>query len=84
VYTRFEARMDYARKMIQDFKVDGVVFVRLTMCELWGFEQYTASHDSQGWGVPVLFMDRDYAQTSIGQLRTRVQAFLETLEARHG
>jgi benzoyl-CoA reductase subunit C len=84
VYTRFGARMDYARKMIQDFKVDGVVFVRLTMCELWGFEQYTASHDSQGWGVPVLFMDRDYAQTSIGQLRTRVQAFLETLEARHG
>ena len=84
VYTRFGARMDYARKMIQDFKVDGVVFVRLTMCELWGFEQYTASHDSQGWGVPVLFMDRDYAQTSIGQLRTRVQAFLETLEAKHG
>lgn len=84
VYTRFGARMDYARKMIRDFKVDGVVFVRLTMCELWGFEQYTASHDSQGWGVPVLFMDRDYAQTSIGQLRTRVQAFLETLEARHG
>ena len=84
MYTRFDERVDYARQMIQDFKVDGVVFVRLTMCELWGFEQYTASHDSQGWGVPVLFMDRDYAQTSTGQLRTRVQAFLETLEAKHG
>jgi benzoyl-CoA reductase subunit C len=84
MYTRFDERVDYARQMIQDFKVDGVVFVRLTFCELWGYEEYTISHDSRGWGVPALFLDRDYAQTSIGQLRTRVQAFLETLEARHG
>lgn len=84
MYTRYGERVEYVRNMIRDFKVDGVIFVRLTFCELWGFEQYSLENDFKQLNIPLLCMDREYAQIGVGQLRTRIQAFLETLEAKHG
>jgi benzoyl-CoA reductase subunit C len=84
MYTRYGERVEYIRNMIKDFKVDGVIFVRLTFCELWGFEQYSLENDFKQLNIPLLCMDREYSQIGVGQLRTRVQAFLETLEAKHG
>jgi benzoyl-CoA reductase subunit C len=84
MYTRYGERVEYIRNMIRDFKVDGVVFVRLTFCELWGFEQYSLENDFKQLNIPLLCMDREYSQIGVGQLRTRIQAFLETLEAKHG
>jgi benzoyl-CoA reductase subunit C len=84
MYTLYDRRVQYIKDMIRDFKVDGVVFVRLTFCELWGFEQYSMENDFKQLGIPLLCMDREYSQIGIGQVRTRVQAFLEALEAKHG
>jgi benzoyl-CoA reductase/2-hydroxyglutaryl-CoA dehydratase subunit BcrC/BadD/HgdB len=70
--------------MVRDFNVDGVVFVRLTFCELWGFEQYSLEHDLRRLGIPLLCLDREYSDSNAGQVRTRVQAFLEELGERHG
>jgi benzoyl-CoA reductase/2-hydroxyglutaryl-CoA dehydratase subunit BcrC/BadD/HgdB len=70
--------------MIKDFNVNGVIFVRLTFCELWGFEQYSLANEFKEWNIPLLCMDREYTLSGVGQLRTRVQAFLETLEGKHG
>jgi benzoyl-CoA reductase subunit C len=84
MYTRYGERVEYIRNMIRDFKVDGVVFIRLTFCELWGFEQYSLENDFKQLNIPLLCMDREYSQIGVGQLRTRIQAFLETLEAKHG
>ena len=84
MYTRYGERVEYIKNMIRDFKVDGVIFVRLTFCELWGFEQYSLENDFKQLNIPLLCMDREYSQIGVGQLRTRVQAFLETLEAKHG
>ena len=84
MYTRYGERVEYIKNMIKDFKVDGVIFVRLTFCELWGFEQYSLENDFKHLNIPLLCMDREYSQIGVGQLRTRVQAFLETLEAKHG
>ena len=33
-------------------------------------------------GIPFMPLDREYILSGEGQLRTRIQAFLETLEAR--
>jgi benzoyl-CoA reductase/2-hydroxyglutaryl-CoA dehydratase subunit BcrC/BadD/HgdB len=38
--------------------------------------------DFKEWDVPLLSMDREYKLNATGQLRTRVQAFLETVESR--
>jgi benzoyl-CoA reductase/2-hydroxyglutaryl-CoA dehydratase subunit BcrC/BadD/HgdB len=84
MYTRYEQRVEYIKKMIKDFNVDGVVYVRLTFCELWGFEQYSLVNDFKQSNIPLLCMDREYTLTGVGQLRTRIQAFLETLGDKHG
>jgi benzoyl-CoA reductase subunit C len=84
MYTRYEKRVDYIRNMIKDFKVDGVIFERLTFCETWGFEQYSLVNDFKEWKIPLLCVDREYTLSGVGQLKTRVQAFLETLGDSHG
>ncbi len=65
--------------MIKEFRVDGVIFQRLAFCETWGFEQYSLTNDFREWNIPLLCMDREYVIGGVGQLKTRVQAFLETL-----
>ncbi len=74
-----EKRTDYIRKMIGEFRVDGIIFQRLTFCDVWGFEQFPLTNDFKEWKTPYLMMDREYKLSAVGQLRTRVQAFLETL-----
>jgi benzoyl-CoA reductase/2-hydroxyglutaryl-CoA dehydratase subunit BcrC/BadD/HgdB len=65
--------------MIRDFNVDGVILERLAFCDHWGFEQFTIENDLKEDGTPCLIMDREYILSGVGQLRTRVQAFLETM-----
>jgi len=65
--------------MVRDFKVDGVILERLAFCDHWGFEQSTIENDLRESNIPFLILDREYILSGVGQLRTRVQAFLETL-----
>ncbi len=53
----------------------------MKFCDFWGFERALVSHimsTEVGW--PVLSIDRPYNARSSGQLRTRFQAFVESLE----
>jgi bzd-type benzoyl-CoA reductase N subunit len=74
-----ERRAEFVREMIREFKVDGVIGERLTFCDQWGFAQYSIENDFREDGIPYLPLDREYILSGVGQLRTRVQAFLETL-----
>jgi benzoyl-CoA reductase/2-hydroxyglutaryl-CoA dehydratase subunit BcrC/BadD/HgdB len=82
MFTEYDRRAAYVRELIDEFRVDGVIFQRLTFCELWGYEQFIMEDDFKEWDVPLLSMDREYKLNATGQLRTRVQAFLETVEGR--
>ena len=52
---------------------------RLAFCDQWGFAQYSIEKDFREDGIPYLSLEREYVLSGVGQLRTRVQAFLETL-----
>ncbi len=79
VFTEYDSRAEYIRNMIRDFKLDGAIFERLMFCDTWGFEQFSLTNDFKEWGIPLLCMDREYVLSGVGQLRTRVQAFLEMM-----
>jgi benzoyl-CoA reductase subunit C len=79
VYGQYEKRAGFVREMIREFRVDGVILERLSFCDLWGFEKFTIENDFREWGIPLLSLDREYRLSGVGQLRTRVQAFLETI-----
>jgi benzoyl-CoA reductase subunit C len=79
MYTTYPQRLEYLKEMIRDFRVDGTIFQRLSFCETWGYEQYSLVNDFKEWNMPLLCMDREYLLGGVGQLKTRVQAFLETV-----
>jgi bzd-type benzoyl-CoA reductase N subunit len=72
-------RLEFTREMLDTFKVDGVVFQRLKFCHLWGGEGYLLRRALRESGVPILSLEREYVLSGLGQLRTRVQAFLESM-----
>ncbi len=72
-------RAQYLQDMIKDFKIDGVIGERLLFCDSWVVEHYMNDQDLKEAGVPFLKLDREYILSGKGQLRTRVQAFLEML-----
>ena len=73
-------RTDYIRQMMEDFAVDGIVGVRLKFCELWGFEHHLLQNAFKEAAIPFLSLETEYKLGAVGQLRTRVQAFLEVIE----
>ena len=72
-------RRQFLQDMIKDFKVDGVIGERLLFCDPWVVEHYMNDQDLKEAGIPFLKLDREYILSGKGQLRTRVQAFLEML-----
>ena len=67
--------------LVQEYHAQGVMYEQLKFCEFWGYERalgsYVITHD---YGIPSVAIDRQNATGSSGQLRTRVQAFIESLE----
>ncbi len=74
-------RRETADRLAREFKAEGIIYEQMKYCDYWGFERALVSHimhDEYGW--PVLSIDRLYNNGNSGQLRTRVQAFVESLE----
>jgi benzoyl-CoA reductase/2-hydroxyglutaryl-CoA dehydratase subunit BcrC/BadD/HgdB len=70
-----------ADRLAREYKADGIIFEQIKFCDYWGFERALASHIQENeYGHPVLSIDRPYMARNSGQLRTRVQAFVESLE----
>ena len=75
-------RIGYTKELAKEFRVDGIIGERLLFCDQWVVENYMTGLDLEEEGIPFMPLDREYVLSGEGQLRTRVQAFLETLEAR--
>jgi len=72
-------RLERIKKMIKDYRVDGIVYEMIKFCDLYG-EDYPIFRDAlRELDVPILTLNREYTFTGIGQTKTRVQAFFETL-----
>jgi benzoyl-CoA reductase subunit C len=74
-----EERFGHLAAMIKDFKVDGVILYIYKYCDPFGFEVPQIKSYIESKGIPVLYVEDEYSMSTIGRLRTRVQAFLELL-----
>ena len=78
---KVQQRRDTADRLAREYGADGIIYEQMKFCDFWGFERALVSHimsTEKGW--PVLSIDRPYNARSSGQLRTRFQAFVESLE----
>ena len=74
-------RRETSDRLAKEFGAEGIIYEQMKYCDYLGFERALVSHimhDEYGW--PVLSIDRLYNNGNSGQLRTRVQAFVESLE----
>ncbi len=74
-------RREYVDYLAKEYKADGLIYQQIKFCDYWGYERAAAFHImDEEYGYPVLSVDRPYAVRSSGQLRTRIQAFVERVE----
>jgi len=81
-FTPNEDRKRKISHMVKDFKADGVVYQAFSGCHLYEMEQKGISDTLSELGVPMLFIETDYSQEDIGQLSTRVEAFIESIKTK--
>lgn len=78
---KIQQRRATADRLAREYKAEGIIFEQIKFCDFWAFERALASHIQETeYGHPVLSIDRPYNARSSGQLRTRMQAFVESLE----
>ena len=74
-------RRNLVDRLAKEYKADGIIYEQMKYCDYWGFERALVSHImNEEYGWPVLSIDRMYVTGVSGQLRTRCQAFVESLE----
>ena len=70
VYTRIH-------QFLNKTKADGIICKSLTFCDLWFTEKKRLQEFFAG--VPLLILDTGYGDGTLGQIRTRVETFVEMI-----
>ena len=75
-------RKKYVSELAHEYHADGIIYEQVKFCDPWAYERTLgASMLREEYGFPVLSVDRPYnIASSAGQMRTRVQAFVESIE----
>ena len=80
VMTPNNNRFKLLDEMIDEYKVDGVVEMVLQACHTYSVESKSVrrfvTHDKE---IPYIYIETDYSKTDVGQLNTRLAAFVEML-----
>jgi len=75
----YQRRLKFIRDLAQEFRVDGTIVARMKFCDNWACDGAMIQQQAKREGTRSLLLEREYLMTAVGQMRTRVQAFLETI-----
>lgn len=78
-FTPNRERMEHIVEMAKVSKADGVIHYSLQFCTPYLVETKKASDACKAAGIPFLAVETDYSEGDSEQLKTRIQAFIETL-----
>ncbi len=78
-FTPNKGRLDDIVRMAKDLNADGVIDYCLQFCGLYDMESNAVGEAVREAGLPTLKITTDYSAEDVGQLKTRVEAFLEML-----
>lgn len=81
-FTPNNERMTNITDMADKLKADGVVHYALQFCTPYMIEAYRAKNAVEKKGLPFLKIETDYSMEDMGQLKTRIEAFLEIIPER--
>jgi benzoyl-CoA reductase/2-hydroxyglutaryl-CoA dehydratase subunit BcrC/BadD/HgdB len=78
----WKERMAYIRKLIEEYRVDGVLWYQLSFDEIYDMEYSCIAKKLGDDKVPVIKLETsyEYSRESMGPLTTRVESFVESLK----
>lgn len=82
IFTNNEDRIRRLLELAEQFKADGVVYQAFAGCQVYEMEQKSVSDALNKAGLPMLYVETDYSPDDMGQLSTRIEAFLESIKTR--
>jgi benzoyl-CoA reductase subunit C len=74
-----EARFGHMRQYIKEFRVTGAILFIYKYCDPYGFEVPAMKSFIESTGTPVLYIEDEYSTSSLGRVKTRIEAFLEMI-----
>lgn len=82
IFTRNDDRQRRLQELAQSFAVDGVVYQAFSGCQVYEMEQRSIAEAMAQKGIPMLYVETDYSPDDMGQVSTRVEAFIESIKTR--
>ena len=74
-------RKKYLADLVKEYKADGIIVASNKFCEYWSYERTIDTIVlNRDFGIPVCSIEKEYVNAASGQLRTRFQAFIESVE----
>ena len=80
IFTPNPDRLNHIREMVDAYGADGVIHYGLQFCQPYLTEAMGVEKVLEAENIPILRIDTDYSMEDVGQLKTRVEAFIELLQ----
>jgi benzoyl-CoA reductase/2-hydroxyglutaryl-CoA dehydratase subunit BcrC/BadD/HgdB len=77
-----EDRINWLVNKVKESNVQGVIYYVVRGCMLYAMEYTRVKKALDKINIPVYYLDTEYTREDVGQMKTRVEAFLEMLTAR--
>jgi benzoyl-CoA reductase/2-hydroxyglutaryl-CoA dehydratase subunit BcrC/BadD/HgdB len=75
-------RINWLLNKVKEWKINGVIYYVVRGCMLYAMEYTRVKRVLDSLNLPVYYLDTEYTREDVGQMKTRVEAFLEMLTAR--
>ncbi|MFH0725289.1 MAG: double-cubane-cluster-containing anaerobic reductase [Pseudomonadota bacterium] len=80
IFTPNRERLDHIQEMATTYKADGVIHYGLQFCQPYLMESIPVETALEEKGISCLRIETDYGMEDTGQLKTRIEAFIEQLQ----
>ncbi len=80
IFTPNPDRLEHIVEMAGTYKADGVIHYGLQFCQPYLMESMAVEKALEEKNIPTLRIDTDYSMEDVGQLKTRVEAFIELIK----
>ena len=79
--TNNNGRLDLIKRLSEEYHVEGIVDLTYQACHTYAIESFTVKKYVQDeLNLPFMQIETDYSDSDTGQIKTRVEAFLETIQ----
>ena len=80
IFTPNSDRLNHIEEMAKDYQADGVIHYGLQFCQPYTMEAIPVEKALEAKDIPSLRIETDYGMEDAGQLKTRIEAFIEMLK----